>query len=80
MYDEQGISEPRDEWITGRLGEAVLASDAFFPFDDTVREAAAAGVRYIVQPGGSLRDEDSVKACDELGVSMIFTGMRHFLH
>ena len=79
-YDEKGINEPRDEWITRWLGEAVLASDAFFPFDDTVREAAAAGIRYIVQPGGSLRDEDSIKACDELGVSMIFTGMRHFLH
>jgi phosphoribosylaminoimidazolecarboxamide formyltransferase / IMP cyclohydrolase len=59
---------------------AVLASDGFFPFDDTVRTAAAAGIRAFVQPGGSLRDEDSIKACDELGLAMIFTGIRHFLH
>ncbi|AGY57264.1 bifunctional phosphoribosylaminoimidazolecarboxamide formyltransferase/IMP cyclohydrolase [Gloeobacter kilaueensis JS1] len=59
---------------------AVLASDGFFPFDDTVRTAAAAGIRAIVQPGGSLRDDDSIRACDELGVAMVFTGLRHFLH
>lgn len=59
---------------------AVLASDGFFPFDDTVRSAAAAGIRAFVQPGGSLRDEDSIKACDELGLAMVFTGIRHFLH
>ena len=62
------------------MGEMVLASDAFFPFDDTVRSAAEAGVRYIVQPGGSKRDEDSIRACDETGVAMAFTGMRHFRH
>lgn len=59
---------------------AVLASDAFFPFDDSVRTAAAAGVTAIVQPGGSIRDEDSVKAANELGIAMVFTGVRHFLH
>jgi phosphoribosylaminoimidazolecarboxamide formyltransferase/IMP cyclohydrolase len=59
---------------------AVLASDAFFPFDDSVRAAAAAGIRAIVQPGGSLRDEDSIKAANELGLAMMFTGIRHFLH
>jgi phosphoribosylaminoimidazolecarboxamide formyltransferase/IMP cyclohydrolase len=59
---------------------AVLASDAFFPFDDSVRTAAAAGIEVIVQPGGSLRDQDSIDAADELGVVMVFTGMRHFLH
>lgn len=62
------------------LSSAMLASDAFFPFDDTVREAAAYGIRYIVQPGGSIRDEEVIEACDELGVSMIFTGTRHFRH
>ncbi|MBD0267583.1 MAG: bifunctional phosphoribosylaminoimidazolecarboxamide formyltransferase/IMP cyclohydrolase, partial [Cyanobacteria bacterium Co-bin8] len=59
---------------------ATLASDGFFPFDDSVRTAAAAGIRLIVQPGGSRRDEDSIKAADELGVIMALTGVRHFLH
>ena len=59
---------------------AFLASDGFFPFDDSVRTAAAAGIVAIVQPGGSIRDEDSIKAADELGLIMAFTGVRHFLH
>ncbi|HZG37233.1 MAG TPA: bifunctional phosphoribosylaminoimidazolecarboxamide formyltransferase/IMP cyclohydrolase, partial [Nodosilinea sp.] len=59
---------------------AVLASDGFFPFDDSVRTAAAAGIRAVVQPGGSRRDEDSIKAADELGLIMAMTGVRHFLH
>lgn len=58
----------------------ILASDGFFPFDDSVRTAAAAGIRAIVQPGGSLRDQDSIKAANELGIVMVLTGMRHFLH
>ncbi len=59
---------------------AVLASDGFFPFDDSVRTAAAAGIRAIVQPGGSLRDQDSIDAANELGIVMVLTGVRHFLH
>ncbi len=59
---------------------SVLASDAFFPFDDCVRLAAEHGVKGIIQPGGSIRDEDSVEACNELGLSMVMTGVRHFLH
>jgi len=59
---------------------AILASDGFFPFDDSVRTAAAAGIKAIVQPGGSIRDEDSIKAANELGLIMAFTGTRHFLH
>ncbi|NEQ43790.1 MAG: bifunctional phosphoribosylaminoimidazolecarboxamide formyltransferase/IMP cyclohydrolase [Leptolyngbya sp. SIOISBB] len=59
---------------------AVLASDGFFPFDDSVRTAAAAGIRAIVQPGGSKRDPDSIKAANELGLVMAMTGIRHFLH
>ncbi|QDR79708.1 bifunctional phosphoribosylaminoimidazolecarboxamide formyltransferase/IMP cyclohydrolase [Sporomusa termitida] len=59
---------------------AVLASDAFFPFADTVQAAAAAGIRAIIQPGGSVHDEDSIKAADEYGIIMVFTGMRHFKH
>jgi phosphoribosylaminoimidazolecarboxamide formyltransferase/IMP cyclohydrolase len=57
-----------------------LASDGFFPFDDSVKSAAAAGITAIVQPGGSLRDQDSIKAANELGLVMVFTGVRHFLH
>jgi len=59
---------------------AVLASDAFFPFRDTVDQAAGAGIKAIIQPGGSVRDEESIKAADEHGLAMVFTGMRHFKH
>jgi len=59
---------------------AVLASDAFLPFADTVEEAVRAGIIAIIQPGGSLRDQESVDACDRLGIAMIFTGYRHFKH
>jgi phosphoribosylaminoimidazolecarboxamide formyltransferase/IMP cyclohydrolase len=59
---------------------AFLASDAFFPFDDSVRTAAESGITAIIQPGGSIRDEDSIKAANELGLVMVFTGVRHFLH
>ncbi len=68
----------------GQAGEkargAVLGSDAFFPFSDTVLEAAKAGVTAIIQPGGSIRDAESIKAADENGMAMVFTGMRHFKH
>jgi phosphoribosylaminoimidazolecarboxamide formyltransferase/IMP cyclohydrolase len=59
---------------------SVLASDAFFPFRDNVDEAARAGVTAIIQPGGSKRDTDSIAACDEHGIAMVFTGVRHFRH
>jgi len=59
---------------------SVLASDAFFPFPDVVEAAARAGITAIIQPGGSLRDEDSIKAADEHNIAMVFTGMRHFRH
>ena len=59
---------------------ATLASDGFFPFNDSVRTAAAAGITAIVQPGGSIRDQDSIQAANELGLTMAFTGTRHFLH
>lgn len=58
----------------------VLASDAFFPFDDCVSLAAQMGVTAIVQPGGSVRDEDSVKKANECGIAMLFSGIRHFKH
>ena len=67
-----------------RAGErsqgAVMASDAFFPFSDCVEAAARVGIACIVQPGGSMRDAESIEACDQLGLAMRFTGMRHFWH
>ncbi|MBE7492134.1 MAG: bifunctional phosphoribosylaminoimidazolecarboxamide formyltransferase/IMP cyclohydrolase [Planctomycetes bacterium] len=59
---------------------AVLASDAFFPFPDSIEKAARAGVAAIIQPGGSVRDEDVIAACNQHGIAMVFTGMRHFRH
>ncbi|MCZ7590706.1 MAG: hypothetical protein M5U15_00520 [Kiritimatiellae bacterium] len=58
----------------------MLASDAFFPFPDNIDQAAEAGIRYIVQPGGSRKDEEVIAACDRYGIAMAFTGMRHFRH
>jgi phosphoribosylaminoimidazolecarboxamide formyltransferase/IMP cyclohydrolase len=58
----------------------VLASDGFLPFDDTVVLASQYGVTAIVQPGGSIRDEDAIKKANELGITMVFTGVRHFKH
>jgi len=59
---------------------SVLASDAFFPFKDTVEVAAASGVKAIIQPGGSIRDEESIAECNKHGIAMVFTGVRHFKH
>ena len=64
----------------GATKGCVLASDAFFPFDDCVEAAHQAGITAIIQPGGSIRDEDSIKKCNEYGIAMVFTGMRHFRH
>jgi phosphoribosylaminoimidazolecarboxamide formyltransferase/IMP cyclohydrolase len=58
----------------------VLASDAFFPFEDSIQQAAAAGIAAIIQPGGSKRDPETIAACDAHGLPMIFTGTRHFRH
>ena len=59
---------------------AVLASDAFFPFADGLEAAAACGVSAVVQPGGSIRDDEVIAAADRLGIAMMFTGIRHFKH
>jgi phosphoribosylaminoimidazolecarboxamide formyltransferase/IMP cyclohydrolase len=59
---------------------AVMASDAFFPFRDGIDQAAAAGIAAVIQPGGSVRDEEVIAAADEHGMAMVFTGMRHFRH
>jgi phosphoribosylaminoimidazolecarboxamide formyltransferase/IMP cyclohydrolase len=63
-----------------RARGAVLASDGFFPFDDTVKLAASHGITAVIQPGGSVRDGDSIQACNALGLVMVTTGRRHFLH
>ena len=62
------------------LHGAVLASDAFFPFDDCVKLAHEAGITAIIQPGGSVRDQESIDCCDQFDISMVFTGYRHFRH
>ena len=64
----------------GATKDAVLASDAFFPFDDVVEAAHQAGITAIIQPGGAMRDQMSIDKCDEYGIAMVFTGMRHFRH
>ncbi|MFC1650828.1 bifunctional phosphoribosylaminoimidazolecarboxamide formyltransferase/IMP cyclohydrolase [Candidatus Latescibacterota bacterium] len=79
-FNETNPGGDRDEWIKSRMDKVVMASDAFFPFADTVRESAKIGIRYIIQPGGSVNDDEVIAAADELGVVMVFTGMRHFLH
>jgi len=62
------------------LNEAVLASDAFFPFDDCVKIAHAAGITAFIQPGGSIRDKDSIEYCQQHNLAMVITGLRHFKH
>jgi phosphoribosylaminoimidazolecarboxamide formyltransferase/IMP cyclohydrolase len=62
------------------LEGSAMASDAFFPFDDCVTIAAEAGIKTVTQPGGSIKDQDSINACNKLGLSMVMTGVRHFRH
>ena len=62
------------------LKDCVMASDAFFPFRDSIDTAAKSGIASIIQPGGSIRDEEVIKAADEHGMSMVFTAIRHFKH
>ena len=83
-----GVGQTNRIWATGQAIEhslsttegAVLASDAFFPFNDCVTEAGKAKISAIVQPGGSIKDQESIDKANELGIAMIFTGERHFKH
>jgi phosphoribosylaminoimidazolecarboxamide formyltransferase/IMP cyclohydrolase len=80
-----GAGQTNRIWATAQAIErakdgGVLASDAFFPFRDCVDECAKAGIKAIIQPGGSLRDQESIDACDEHGIAMVFSGIRHFKH
>ncbi len=68
--EEAGLSVPG----------SVMASDAFFPFRDGIDAAAAAGIKAVIQPGGSMRDGEVIAAADEHGIAMVFTGIRHFRH
>jgi phosphoribosylaminoimidazolecarboxamide formyltransferase/IMP cyclohydrolase len=71
--------EQREEWL-GKFSGIVLSSDAFMPFRDTVDRAYQSGVKYIIQPGNSIRDDEVIKACDDYGMVMVFTGTRLFHH
>ena len=64
----------------GRCKGSACASDAFFPKEDAIEEARKAGITSIIQPGGSISDEEVITACDDAGISMVFTGTRHFKH
>jgi phosphoribosylaminoimidazolecarboxamide formyltransferase/IMP cyclohydrolase len=63
-----------------KIKGCVLASDAFFPFRDSIDEAHRLGIKAVIQPGGSIRDKEVIEACDEHGMAMVFTGIRHFRH
>ena len=82
QMNRSGAAEIAMKWAksNGRDKGSVLASDAFFPFADTVELAHEYGITAIIQPGGSIKDQDSIDACNKYGISMIFTGMRHFKH
>jgi phosphoribosylaminoimidazolecarboxamide formyltransferase/IMP cyclohydrolase len=76
---EQLSADERRAWLDGLI-DVVLGSDAFFPFRDSIDRAAKSGVKYVLQPGGSNRDEDVIAACDEYGMTMVFSGSRLFHH
>ena len=77
---KQAIEHGEELIEKGITEGAVLASDAFFPFSDCVEEAHKAGIKAIIQPGGSIKDQDSIDKCNEYGIAMVFTKMRHFRH
>lgn len=71
---------PTEDALKRGKGATVLASDAFFPFGDVAELAAKAGIKAIIQPGGSIRDQESIDVCNKYGVAMVFSGLRHFKH
>ena len=71
---------PTQDALRRGEGATILASDAFFPFNDIVDECAKYGIKAIIQPGGSIRDQLSIDACNKHGIAMVFTGVRHFKH
>ena len=75
-----GEAAESNGWPRSRTVGSAVASDAFFPFADGLLAAAEAGATAVIQPGGSIRDEEVIAAADEAGLAMLFTGMRHFRH
>lgn len=80
IYEREHPAISFEAYCQKIISECVMASDAFFPFDDSIIYAAENNIRYIVSPGGSIRDGEVIAAANRLGVALIFTGMRHFLH
>ncbi len=80
IYERENLGIPFEKFYRKTMSECVMASDAFFPFDDSIIHAAESSIRYIVSPGGSIRDGEVIATANRLGVAMVFTGMRHFLH
>ena len=76
---ERLTEEDKKAWLSSRQ-DVALGSDAFFPFADNVKRAYASGVKYIAQPGGSIRDDLVIEECNKKGIAMAFTGMRLFHH
>ena len=79
IVPERMSAQQKQYWLSEQ-GGVTLASDAFFPFRDSIDRAAQSGTRYVIQPGGSMRDDDVIAACDEYGMLMVMTGMRLFHH
>ncbi len=80
MWNEENTNIDKDVFFKEKISECVLVSDAFLPFDDTVRVAAENNIKYIIQSGGSIRDKEVIATSDCFGISMVFTGMRYFNH
>jgi phosphoribosylaminoimidazolecarboxamide formyltransferase/IMP cyclohydrolase len=80
MYDRESPEMSYEDYCNDVFAKCVMASDAFFPFDDSVVHAEENGIMYILSPGGSIRDQEVIDTANRLGVSLVFTGMRHFLH
>ena len=76
----QGDASGLEDYMQNEIGKAIMISDAFFPFEDNVELAATYGVKTITQPGGSIRDKHVVATCNDLGITMVMTGLRHFKH
>jgi phosphoribosylaminoimidazolecarboxamide formyltransferase/IMP cyclohydrolase len=74
------LAGPRALELGHKMNEVILISDAFFPFRDSIEVANKMGIKYIIQPGGSIRDEEVIEACNEFIMSMLFTKTRQFRH
>jgi phosphoribosylaminoimidazolecarboxamide formyltransferase/IMP cyclohydrolase len=80
IYEREKPDVSFEDYVNNIFSRSVMASDAFFPFDDSVVHASEFGIKHILSPGGSIRDQEVIDTANRLGISMVFTGMRHFLH